>query len=152
MGFYERYLKACANIGIEPCSQSTANLFGVTRATISSWNTKKMVPKGETIAIIAGELGVSSDYLLGRTDDPTDYANPDLMAEVRDDVLRHFDGNLQKALRAQRAIEADALRERNAPPEILLLFNQLDITDQAEVKGIIKGLLMQAKYKGKKQA
>lgn len=72
MSFFDRYSKACMDHGIEPCSQRAADLFGTTRATISQWNTRQATPKGDTVAIIASALNVSSDYLLGRTDDPID--------------------------------------------------------------------------------
>ena len=152
MGFYERYSKICAQNGIEPCSQKTAELFRVTRATISSWNKNGTTPKGETVAIMADALGVSADYLLERTDDPTDYSNPDLVAELRPDVIDHFEGDIKKAVSFQKAVDSDALKERNGLPEILRLFDQLDDTDQARAKGIIEGMLIGEKYAKKKQA
>ena len=71
MNFYDRYTAICTEKGIEPCSQKAAEAFGVTRATISVWNKKNTAPKGETVKVIADALGVSCDYLLGRTEDPT---------------------------------------------------------------------------------
>jgi transcriptional regulator with XRE-family HTH domain len=151
MGFYERYLKICAESDIEPCSQKTADSFGVTRATISSWNKNGSTPKGETVAIMADALGVSTDYLLERTDDPTDYSNPELIAELRPDVINHFEGDVKKAVNFQKAVDSDALKERNGVPEIVKLFNHLDDTDQARAKGIIEGMLMGEKYTKNKQ-
>lgn len=81
MTFYDRYATICNSRGIEPCSQKAADLFGTTRATISTWNTKGTTPKGDTVALIANTLGVSSDYLLGRTDDPSDRATPCMDSE-----------------------------------------------------------------------
>lgn len=75
MTFYDRYAKVCLDRGIEPCSQKAADMFGTTRATISIWNTKGTTPKGDAVATIANVLGVSADYLLGRTDDPVDWLN-----------------------------------------------------------------------------
>ena len=72
MSFFDRYAKACMDHGIEPCSQRAADMFGTTRATISQWNTRQATPKGDTVAVIASALNVSSEYLLGRTDDPID--------------------------------------------------------------------------------
>lgn len=74
MTFYDRYAAVCLSRGIEPCSQKAADLFRTTRATLSTWNTKGTTPKGDTVLLIADTLGVSADYLLGRTDDQTDYA------------------------------------------------------------------------------
>lgn len=73
MTFYERYATVCLSRGIEPCSQKAAELFHTTRATLSTWNTKGTTPMGDTVLLIANTLGVSADYLLGRTDDQTDY-------------------------------------------------------------------------------
>lgn len=68
MNFYKRYAEICAKNGIDPCSKKAAELFKVTKATISSWNKNNSTPKGETVALIAKELNVSSDYLLDLTD------------------------------------------------------------------------------------
>lgn len=78
MGFYERYVQVCKQFNLEPCAQSTADLFNISRSTISSWNVKGTAPKGETVAAIANALGVSTDYLLGRTDDPRDFTNAEM--------------------------------------------------------------------------
>lgn len=72
MSFYERYARICAQRGIDPCGQKTADLFSTTRATISTWGKKGTTPNGAMVAVIADALHVSADYLLGRTDDPTD--------------------------------------------------------------------------------
>ena len=69
MGFYERYEKICVLRGLQPCSRRAAELFNVTRATISAWKRNANAPKGETVALIAEKLGVSCDYLLGRSPD-----------------------------------------------------------------------------------
>ena len=73
MNFYERYTCVCRKRGVDPCAQSTAEMFGTTRSAISSWGTKGIVPKGTTVAKIADALDTSTDYLLGRTDDISDY-------------------------------------------------------------------------------
>lgn len=72
MSFWERYEKTALAIGLKPMAQDTADMFGATRASIASWKTKGIVPKGETVALIADAFHVSCDYLLGRTDDPSD--------------------------------------------------------------------------------
>ena len=72
MQFYDRYSKLCVDRGIEPCSQAAADMFGISKSTISSWKTKNTFPKGDTVAAIADALGVSADYLLGRTDSVSD--------------------------------------------------------------------------------
>ncbi|MCI9034033.1 MAG: helix-turn-helix transcriptional regulator [Lachnospiraceae bacterium] len=75
MSFYDQYTTICSEKGLDPCSQKAAKMFGITRATISAWKTKNTMPKGETVAVIANTLHVSADYLLCRTNDPTDYSS-----------------------------------------------------------------------------
>lgn len=84
MRFYDQYERICNKKGIEPCSQSAAEMFNVTRATISQWNSRNRAPKGETVRIIADALEVSADYLLSRTNDPTDYTNKHFMTETKE--------------------------------------------------------------------
>lgn len=123
MSFFERYAATCTEHGIEPCSQKAADLFGISRSTISSWNTKNTFPKGETVAAIADALGVSADYLLGRTDNPIDYANS---APVVEDVSRDYMG---------------------AIPDFVSKFRMLDDVDKAKAEAYLDGLLSADKYR-----
>lgn len=88
MRFYDQYEQICNKKGIEPCSQLAAEMFGVTRATISQWKSRDKAPKGETVRIIADALGVSADYLLGRTNNPTDYTNLNVVADAQEHILQ----------------------------------------------------------------
>lgn len=147
MNFYTRFTNLCTDRGLDPCSQKAADLFNVTRSTISTWSKKDSAPRGDTVKCIADALGVSSDYLLGRTDDQTDYSNPDLLAEISGPVLEHLNGDVKKAIAFQAAVDADARREiREQRPVILRLYEQLDDIDRIKVEGIIQGLLLQDKY------
>ena len=74
MTFYERYEALCRVRGIEPCSQSTAEKLGTTRSNISYWK-KGTKPNVEIVRSAATMLQTSADYLLGRTDDDTDYTD-----------------------------------------------------------------------------
>lgn len=150
MNFFDRYEQVCRERGLEPCAQSTAELFGSTKSTISAWRTKNTYPKGETVAAIADALDVSADYLLCRTDDPTDYANGDLIASVAGPVLDEFDGDVRKAIEFQKAVAEDAAREyadrRNTTPSIIKLYEKLDEIDKAKAEAYITGLLAAEKY------
>ncbi len=130
MTFFDRYSQICEAQGLEPCSQKAAEMFHVTRATISSWGKNNTTPKGETVALIADALGVSTDYLLGRTDDPADPTKPKLDIAFTVDTS----GSMMNPPQQEE-------------PEILKLYNQLDIADQLKVEGIIQGLLLNDKYK-----
>lgn len=146
MRFYDQYAQICCKQGIEPCSQKAADMFGVTRATISQWNNRNKAPMGETVRLIADALGVSTDYLLCRTNDPTDYSNPDLIAEVSGPVLDEFDGDVEKAVAFQKAVSADAKAEREKRPHILDLYERLDATDRIRVEAYMEGMLTGDKY------
>ena len=123
MSFFERYAATCAEHGIEPCSQKAADLFGISRSTISSWNTKKTFPKGETVAAIADALGVSADYLLGRTDNQADGAN------------------------GTPAVE-DAPNDHPATvPNFASKFAMLDDIDKVKAEAYLDGLLSSDKYR-----
>lgn len=121
MTFYDRYATVCLSRGIEPCSQKAAELFHTTRATLSTWNTKGTTPMGDTVLLIANTLGVSADYLLGRTDDQTDYA----------------------------AHPSAATPAPTHP--IAAMFDQLDKVDQARVEAYILSILESEKYNDQKK-
>ena len=150
MNFFDRYSQVCKEKNIDPCSQAAADMFGISRSTISSWNTKNTFPKGETVAAIADALGVSADYLLCRTDDPTDYANGDLIASVAGPVLDEFNGDVEKAVNFQRAVAEDAAREYasrgRTSPAIVRLYEQLDEIDRGKAEAFIQGLLAADKH------
>jgi transcriptional regulator with XRE-family HTH domain len=48
-----------------------AEKFGVGRSTVAMWETGDRSPDPETINKLADFFGCSTDYLYGRTDDPT---------------------------------------------------------------------------------
>lgn len=121
MTFYERYATVCLSRGIEPCSQKAADLFRTTRATLSTWNTKGTTPKGDTVLLIADTLGVSADYLLGRTDDQTDHTT--------------HPGTATPA----------------PTHPIAAMFDQLDKVDQARVEAYIVSILESEKYNDQKK-
>lgn len=68
MSFAERYQELCNERGIKPCSQATADAIGTTKANISVWLTKGMLPQSRNLLSIADYFHVSIDYLLERTD------------------------------------------------------------------------------------
>lgn len=128
MSFYDRYAAIAEKRGLEPCSQKAASLFGSTKATISKWNTKDITPLGNTVAAVADALEVSTDYLLGRTDDPTDYAKG---------KTKPADPAPQKTVSFQRP---------TADSNLMQLISKLDPADRLRAEGVIQGMLMQDKY------
>lgn len=74
MDFYNRYDELCRKRGIEPCSQKAADALGTSRALISNWK-KGVKPNLQFVRAAADMLNTTTDYLLGRTDDPADYSS-----------------------------------------------------------------------------
>ncbi len=126
MSFYDRYAAIAKKRGLDPGSQKAATLIHSTKATISKWNTKNITPVGETVAAVADALEVSADYLLGRTDDPTDYSKG----------ISKQDSETQKKTTGFQA-SADNL---------IHLIRCLDPADRLRAEGVIQGMLMQDKY------
>lgn len=117
--FYQRYILLCDQHGLDPCSRRTASLLGTNRATISHWRTNCSMPKGEMIARVADLFHVSADYLLGRTDDPMDYAAS------------------KKSSRSELSDESARLQ---------LFLQRLDLEDLVRLEGVARGLLFADKY------
>lgn len=134
MTFFDRYSRIAEKQNLDPCSQKAADMFGLTKATISTWGIKGTTPKGETVAVMADKLGVSADYLLGRTNDPTDYAKH--RTKIDPDDSGTISGN-----KTIHIAKPDA----KADP-IIILIDRLDPVDRLKAEGVIQGLLMQDKY------
>lgn len=140
MTFYERYTELCVKHKIEPCSQKAADMFHTTRATISTWGKTKAIPRGETVKLIADALDVSTDYLLGRTNDPTDYTRTSSMLPAADqsDIA-------QKIAADDKKKDID-----DAYSTIVDLYSQLDDIDRVRAESYIEGILTGDKYKKKR--
>ncbi len=143
MSFYNRYVKICKEKGVLPSSQKTAETIGVTRATISFWGRKNTIPSGETVASIADMLHVSADYLLGRTDDPTDYAHRDGASASGLNVSSGPKED-EKSAGVSRTAESSS---RHGDADFLDLLHKLNKFDQIRVEGIIQGMLLHEKYR-----
>lgn len=131
--FFNRYKSECAKRGIEPVSQKAADLCGVQRATISMWDKRDTVPKGDTIARIAKAFGVSSDYLLGITD------SPDASASTTTDNINAEPIEHDKAF-ARMIDYVLALRPDESETIAKILWSQLDDQKKAQVIGFMTAL------------
>lgn len=65
------------------------NRVGVESTIISRWETNRVRPSQKYIVKLAGALGVSTDYLLGETDDPSPSENVLLLSPSLDDNSQH---------------------------------------------------------------
>ena len=129
MTFYERYAAVAEKSGLKPGSEKAASLFGSNKSTVSKWKTNNITPIGNVVAAIADAFNVSTDYLLGRTDDMTDYAKGTKPAPEKSTL---FPGAIQFP-----NDESDSL---------IRLIKRLDPADRLRAEGVIQGLLMQSKY------
>lgn len=144
MTFWERYEKLCLDSGYKPISEQAAQVIGIKRQNISSWKKSGNPPTYESLIKIADAYAVSIDYLLGRTDDATDYTNPDLLAELAGAQFDELGGDAKKAVALQRATAEDVRRE--ATQKGVMLYGQLDEIDKGKAEGYMQGLLSQDKY------
>lgn len=115
MDFYSRYDDLCRQRGIDPCSQKTAEMMNTTRANISNWK-KGTKPSLDRVRDAADMLHTTADYLLGRTDDPTDFT-----------LLQKKDKN-------------------PLPQSLIELLKQLDHADMDKATSFVQGLLAADKY------
>ena len=134
MSFWERYEKLCMDAGYKPISEQAAQVIGIKRQNISTWKKSGNPPTYGALIKIADAYGVSTDFLLERTDDPTDYSNPGL----------NLDKNAKKTVALQRA-PAGSMGS-GATPKGITLYAQLDDSDKNKVEGFMQGLLAQDKY------
>ena len=154
--FFDIFQKLCDDKGVKP--SRAADEMGFSKGSVSYWKAmwkkgKDVKPDSYTAAKIADYFGVSVDYLLGRTDDPIDYSDSDLIASQNPTVLSHFDGDVKKAVTFQNAVDADVENERRAGiQELLAKYNALDGIDRAKVEAYIDGLLSADKYHTEPQA
>lgn len=148
--FFDTFKKLCDEKGVTTTKASAE--IGFSKGSVSYWkkqwqNGKDAKPDSYTAAKIADFFGVSVDYLLGRTNDPTDYSDDDLIANQNSAVLSHFNGDVKKAVAFQDAVDADVAAERRGNiPEAFAKYNMLDSFDRAKVEAYIDGLLSADKY------
>ncbi len=111
----ERILEQSAKQGLS--DQELCRILNAKKDKIYTWKTGRSTPSVEEVAIIAERLNVSTDYLLGRTDNPSPtepalegdnlkfalFGTTDITDEVMDDVRRYAEFVAQRK------------RERGAP-------------------------------------
>lgn len=82
--------------------------LGLNKSTIQRYETGKITKiKLPVINAIAEYLNVDPAWLKGITNDPVNYDDPDLIAEIPQAIIEHFDGNIKKAYAAWKAADTD---------------------------------------------
>jgi transcriptional regulator with XRE-family HTH domain len=84
-----------------------AAALGVSRSAVTSWETGARVPEFETLKLLADVLEVSTDYLLGRTDDPTPKAadTPPPKQDPLSELLQRFETRNPDTLTVEEALD-----------------------------------------------
>lgn len=114
--FWQIYESLCREREIPPASQAQAMKIGATRAGIASWKTRGVIPRIETLDLIAQEFNVSIDYLTGRT-----------------------------SIRGMASEDQDVSGRRVLPRPIRLYYS-LNASDQARVEVFMESLLASEEY------
>ena len=135
-----------------------ARITGIRATSISDYLSGKYQPKQDKIALIADALSVNPGWLMGYDEPKKPISSSIVEKKENRDLLAHY----QKLSEHEQKIlttmidngiqdftvknDADNLKKTK---ELVSLFNQLDIEDQIEIKGEIKGMLKADKYKMK---
>lgn len=77
--FWEKFVSLCAEKGISP-NGACAEL-GLSNATATKWK-NGAIPRNTTLKKVADYFGVSTSYLLGLTDDPTDVLSAQVISNL----------------------------------------------------------------------
>ena len=116
--FWEMYETLCRERDIAPASQQQADRLGATRSGITSWKQRDVIPRIETLALIADEFDVSLDYLMGRT-------------QIRGLASESTDSSGRRTL-----------------PKPIAMYYALSASDQRRVDAFMEGLLASDEYEG----
>lgn len=87
MNFHNRLTEIMTNKDIT--AYRLAKDIGVQPAMVGRWMKGENIPSVEKLASIADYFGVSTDYLLGRADDPTGDAEVKILGYVDDKGKQH---------------------------------------------------------------
>lgn len=127
--FYDRYLALCKERGLKP--NQAAVQIGLNKGSISYWKRqwqlgKEALPDSVNAQRIADFFGVSVDYLLGRTDDPTNYDDGDILAQIPLSYVEAADGDMKRARAIMLAAERDAQMEAQEQAKSARRFSKRD--------------------------
>lgn len=96
--------------------QRLADVIGTHVMVVSAWERDTRAPNGDSLDALAGALGVSVDYLLGRSDDPAGVIT-------------------QSDLSAYELHIIGLLRQRNVPALLRVITDIADDTQQQGIAG-----------------
>lgn len=117
--FYNRFLDLCRTRGITP--SRAADEIGINRSSVTSWKNNGYTPQGDNLNKVARYFDVSTDYLLGKTDNKKAPATEGEREIGYDDFTYAFfdeskeltDENKQKLLEMARFFKQQQDKEKN---------------------------------------
>lgn len=121
--FWNVFYQLCEEKNTKP--NAVAKVIGVSSATCTKWK-NGAIPNGETLLKLADHLGVSVDYLLGRTDEPQ---------KINYGVENHGDNNGAINNQVNSTNTSDGISK-----EMLVKFEELNFTDKVKVMSLIAEL------------
>ncbi len=122
--FWNIYCMECDKIGKKP--NKVASELGLSSATTTRWKSGA-IPNGETLVRIAEYFHVSVDYLLGRTNQPTQ-----MMGHINDD-------NSVQNIQDSPVITHQSMPEQkqdSVTREFIKVFEDLNFDDKVELMGL----------------
>ncbi|UII58090.1 helix-turn-helix domain-containing protein (plasmid) [Cytobacillus spongiae] len=118
MGMRIRTCRQAINLSQE----GLANQLGMKRTNIANYEAGRVIPPGNIILELADIFGVTTDYLLGRADDPQGKANP-------------LDDDLRQIQRAKKRLKTPAEKERMERMVELIKLSFLDAFEEEDDDG-----------------
>ena len=113
---YNRIERLCAQNKITITAMCRES--GASRASLSDLKVgRKQSLSADTLDKIANYFSTTVDYLLGRTDDPANYDDGDVLAEIPLSYMEACDGDERRARAMMLAVDEDALNEKRAAPK-----------------------------------
>lgn len=104
----------------------------ISRSAVSMYERGEREPDFETLEKIADFFNVDMNYLIGWSDDPTNYDDPDLIAAIPLSYMELFDGDVKKAFQYMKAVDAENLEhppvyaQNEDEEEMLLLARHME--------------------------
>lgn len=125
--FWDIFYKVCIEQGTKP--NPVAKQIGVSSSTVTSWKNGG-IPNGETLLKLADYLGVSTDYLLGRTQEPTKISGNQIKT-----------GNITGDNNANMNMDTNKTSQYDKTTmQVADIFQDLDVLDKAKVLNLIAEL------------
>ncbi|WP_295216421.1 helix-turn-helix transcriptional regulator [Ruminococcus sp.] len=103
-----------------------AEVLNKSRATVYRYESNEIEKLPTTVLEpLSKILRTTPAYLIGWEDDPIDYDDPDIVSELRTDILDRFNGDAKAAYKAQQAIYDDAAKvQAEEQDENLVILNR----------------------------